>query len=152
MFDASTIQEQLTIALVETLETMAFLSPMPVDGEPAPPERAMLVRICYSGPTSGRIDLVAAPAVGQALATNMLGLSTDEACAMEDVARDALKELMNVLCGAVLRQTPSGGAGYEMQIPDASPFDVQGHWATFIATPGAVVLDADGSTIAVRLT
>jgi len=142
--------ELLAETLVETLETMAFISVMPVEGATPMPDDPVLVSIRFDGAGQGVMDLATSSALGALLAENMLGPCEDIESA-EQRSHDALKELLNVLCGAMLRsRTEAAGQIFEMNIPAASPIGLT-TWQALVEDPQTLTLLAEGFPIAVRL-
>lgn len=143
------IQSPLIVeALLEAMETMAFITPLPAEPASPPPAEAKLLRIEFWRPEPGAIELVAPAALGRMIAANLLG-ADDEPGRIS--AEDALGELLNVTCGSLLRKHARSGGPLKMSLPEAEAFDLDLSWARFIAQPSVHVLDADGCTIAVRL-
>ena len=140
-------------ALTEALETMAFVSLMPLEAAEAPPpaEPVVLVSIAFTGaPASGTIELMAGESFGAMLAANLLGTGPDDPDAAAR-ARDAMLETMNVTCGALIRKIEPSAETFEMAIPQVRDVPPPA-WSEFIAAgSGAMVFDADGNTIAVRM-
>jgi len=135
--------------LCEALETMAFISPMPLEGECPSQAEPFLVTIRFTGRHPGELLLAAPRAFGQMLSANILAASPDDAEAA-DGAGDALKELANVVCGAVIHDTPGiERDSVEMGLPDCRPLR-DDQWAEFLARPGTIAFDADGHVIAAR--
>jgi hypothetical protein len=134
--------------LVEAMETMAFISPLPAaDDAPAPPA-PRLVEMEFACPSYGAVRLVTGEAFGQMLAANLLGVepSSQEALAGAD---DALRELMNITCGAVIRRFGlAADQRLHMSLPTVQPMESARQWTQFLAMPGVQVLYADGQTIA----
>jgi hypothetical protein len=137
-----TLQE----ALVEALETMAFISPdlsQNSDLSPTLPE-LRVVRVGFHGHgIGGSLALAAPPNFCQVVANN---------CTASDGVQesdDALKELANVTCGLLLRKRLGGGAGFKMNPPVMGRCDEMIHW---IAGDGTVVVSADGYLVAARAT
>ena len=135
-------------ALGASLETMAFISPLPPAGPVTCPAEPRRVTIAFAGPASAVVELVAPATFGAVLWSNLVACDPGDP---EAVARgdDALKELMNVTCGALIAST-GNAAGYEMGIPAIEPFDPE-QWDALTAPGEATVLDADGHLIAVRV-
>ena len=136
-------------ALSASLETMAFITAFPPDGAgPFPcPDGARRVTNSFTGAAlSATLELVASAAFGAMLAANLMACdpSDDEATGRAD---DALKELMNVTCGAMIASM--GGAGFELGIPTAEPFAAAA-WDALTGPEGAAMLDADGHLLATR--
>lgn len=136
-------------SLSDALNTMAFISPMPPEDLTPPPEPALLTRIEFHGAAVGALELVCPPIFGAMLAANLLG--PDSGTSDDGVgAADALRELLNVICGTMLRDSGVTGWGsVEMGVPIQRAFDLSG-WNAFIDS-GAVVVDADGSKLALRM-
>ena len=140
-------------ALNEVLETMAFIFPQPLDKPAEAPENPMLVSIGFTGLADGTLELVAGEAFAALIAANILGAS----CVDQDMnqcAGDAIKELVNVICGSMLSKTaPTSAEGsshriFEMDLPKLTSFDVIKDWQTFTTTFDATVVDADGHIVA----
>ena len=92
----------LSDVVVDTLEKLAFLFAVPLEG-PAPEDTRELatVRVRFSGPLCGGMQLSLSRPVLAELAGNMLG--ADDASALSaDEQHDALRELVNVICGNLL--------------------------------------------------
>jgi hypothetical protein len=136
-------------ALVESLQTMAFISAAPpeqVGDSPCPPPDGRRVIIEFTGPTSAVLELFAPAALGAVLAANLIACGPDDAAAIER-ADDALKELMNVACGALI----NGEEGFEMGIPFVATITPD-EWRSVTSASGeAAVLDAEGCLLAIRV-
>ncbi len=140
--------DNLTSAFVDALEQMAFIAAFPPECELPAPVTPLLLRISFRGPVCQRLDLLAGEELGAVMAANIFGAESTEA---RFRARDALKELLNVTCGAVLSQWPSSESpGFEMSIPEIVPLDAAG-WQQLLAEGDFQVLDAEGHFVAIRL-
>jgi hypothetical protein len=140
--------DNLMTALVDALELMAFISAFPPEAALPTPGTPLLLRIGFRGPVCQRLDLLAGEELGATMAANIFGAESTEA---RFRARDALKELLNVTCGAILSQWPSSdGPGFEMSIPEVVPLDAGG-WETLLAEGDFQILDAEGHCVAIRL-
>ena len=86
----------------DTLESLAlmFLVPEEEAANPLPP-CSRRVAVKFTGPFEGMLILAASESVLPALAANMLGLENDS-LPTTDQQEDALKELVNVVCGNLL--------------------------------------------------
>lgn len=149
MSDASTTIDAVTGAL----ETMAFVSAWPaeVDLSRACPEDPLIASIEYDGAGAGTMELVAPRAFARQLAANLLG-APDPSVAAESEVADALRELMNVACGALLRaRRANETVRFDMAIPTVRELGNPAAWDAFLAESRTCVLDAEGTCIAVRL-
>jgi len=107
----------LTDVVVETLGKLAFLFVAPLEG-PIPEDTHELatVRVRFSGPLSGGMQLRLSRSVLAELAGNMLG-ADDGSALSADEQNDALRELINVICGNLLPMICGGTAEFTIQTP-----------------------------------
>jgi hypothetical protein len=100
-----------------TLERLAFVFATPLDG-PAPqaPPEPMAARVKFHGPFQGAMELeMPGPAVDE-MAVNMLGMEEGFQPSPEE-RRDAIKELINVICGNVLPRIAGESAEFNLGAP-----------------------------------
>lgn len=139
----------LTGALTQALETMAFLTRMPLDEDMVPPENLVLAQISFTGPRVGTIQILAGMDFAKVLAGNIGALDQTD----DDTAFDAMKELSNVTCGLLLPMIGSSPADvFNMTIPTVKAGQTSPSWDQFVADPEAHVLNIEGHMIATRLT
>lgn len=85
----------------ESLEGLAFLFSFAAEErEPLPVEEALTAKLTFSGALQGTLCMVISAEVLSELAGNMLGTEGEEIT--ETQQQDALKELLNVICGNLL--------------------------------------------------
>ncbi len=144
--------ELLTGAMADALETMAFISPLPWEGDvPAPPERGLVVSIRHHTDRTRTCRLMAGERFALHLAANVLGVAEGDHDATER-AMDALKELMNVVSGALLRAAHvTSSAVLALDLPCVESIVEPGRWRDLLGAPGTVCFDADGHFIAIGL-
>jgi len=100
------------------LETAAFMTIWPFqesDGElPVPDVSASMT---FSGPCSGRLTLRVATEILPLLTQNMLGeLEPDDS--PEEKGRDALKEVLNMICGNLLTEWQGSDPIFHLSPPE----------------------------------
>ncbi len=140
--------DTLVEALVVGLEQLAFISAFPPEGELPTPDNPLLLRIGFRGPICQRLEMLAGEGLGVQMAANVFGEESPEA---RFRGRDALKELLNVTCGAILSQRAGlESQAYEMSIPEIVPLSPDA-WRDLLAEPGFTLLDAEGHPVAIRL-
>jgi chemotaxis protein CheX len=107
----------LTDVVVDTLEKLAFMFAVPLEGPaPAGARELATVRVRFSGPLCGGMQLSLSRPLLATLAGNMLG--ADDASALStDEQHDALCELINVICGNLLPMIGGGTAEFNIQTP-----------------------------------
>jgi CheY-specific phosphatase CheX len=109
--------EILTGVVADTLEKLAFLFAVPLEG-PVPEDTRELatVRVRFSGPLCGGMQLSLSRPVLAELAGNMLG-ADDGSALSADEQHDALRELINVICGNLLPLIGGSSAEFNIQPP-----------------------------------
>ncbi len=135
-------------ALTQTLETMAFLTVIPIEEEMAIPEKTILAEINFTGPQEGTIQILTGVGFARILAENIANLSnvTDES------AFDALKELANVTCGSFLPMVVSSTADlFEITVPVIKSRNNSISWDEFTADPDSSILNIEGHALAIKL-
>jgi hypothetical protein len=135
-------------SLVDSAETMAFVSLVPAELPCGVPSEALLVSIAFTGPFAGRVELLAPEAFGALLAANMLGCEPSDPDAAGR-AVDALKELMNVTCGDLLRKIGQAG-GFEMGLPRVEKLVDAAGWGPYLKSNAGSAFDAEGHLVAIR--
>ncbi len=138
----------LTDSLAQSLETMAFLTIMPLEEDMPAPEKAVWAEIGFTGPKNGTIQILAGLDFCRILAENIGALTevNDEIC------YDALKELSNVTCGLLLPMlASSGGDVFDVTVPAVKTGDDSPGWDEFVEQPNSFILNIEGFLVATRL-
>ncbi len=133
---------RLSAAFIDVVQRQAFLfaEPTAVKSLAEPDSGWVHARIAFSGPVSGRLELDLAGELRREIAANVLGLESDDDAA-ERGGDDALRELLNVICGHLLTQMAGEAAVFDLGLPEVDPpsenppdfspralaFDVEGH-------------------------
>src|SRR3954468_19062378 len=95
----STTRSPLLAAATSTFESLALLLPSAdVTSAEAAAAPAYAVRVGFTGPLRGWLELRVTDDVARAFAENMLGVADADAA----LVRDALGEVANVVCGNLL--------------------------------------------------
>lgn len=108
---------QLTQVAEQTFEALAFMFPL---GEDAPADVDADARqtavVTFAGPLKGAMAISLGCEMLEPLAANMLGLEPPETPSAEQ-QRDALRELLNVICGNLLPLIGSPTDVYDVHAP-----------------------------------
>jgi two-component system chemotaxis response regulator CheY len=135
-------------ALTEALEVMAFLTTVPMEEDLAVPEETILAEIDFMGARNGSIQIIAGLDFSRILAENISNLDDpgrEEAC-------DALKELSNVTCGLFLPMLTSTTAdSFAVTVPRLQTCDNSSQWHEFVADQNSIVSNVEGYMVATRL-
>ncbi|UCC98422.1 MAG: chemotaxis protein CheX [Phycisphaerales bacterium] len=139
----------LTEALVQALETMAFLTNLPLEADGVAPESAVLAQIGFTGPKTGTIQILAGMDFAKVLAENIGALEGVD----DETAFDAMKELSNVTCGLLLPMIGSSPADvFDMTIPTIQSGQASPGWDEFTAREDCRLLNIEDFLVAARLT
>lgn len=145
MSNVTALTQNALESLALCLETMAFISLQPAEEPYTPPADPVLVQIDFDGPATGTLQLCTASALGTLIA---------QAVADEDSAaitpHDALKELMNMVAGTLLRNAGIA-QDFSIYLPHIRSNLTDEEWAEFTSSPDASVVDAEGVLAAIRL-
>jgi hypothetical protein len=136
------------VALANSFETMAFLSPAPLEELRDPPPDVVRVSIFFTGNSSGIVEMVAPRSLGRLMASNML---VADSPSLRD-SEDALKELLNVLGGLMIRRWMSESRDIvEMSLPKLRNFSAEREWSEYIRSPFVTMLDVEGNMVVLRV-
>lgn len=132
------ISSRLAEVTTDTLERLAFIFASPVADGPAVEESALeTVRVDFSGGFTGGLELSLSTSVLVELAANMLG--ADEGRTLSaDEQRDALKELVNVVCGNLLPAVAGRAKEFTIGTPYPANAGKRG-WETPVAVSHLVL-------------
>jgi hypothetical protein len=100
----------------DTFETMVFMFPDDRDQPPPPEEACRTAVVEFAGPLCGELRLSVSPEMPGPLAANMLGLEEGRSPSPEHEL-DALRELLNVICGNLLPLISSPREVFNVQEP-----------------------------------
>lgn len=145
----SALDAVLRATAATVLEELTFLLADPDDGasrahEADEDEPACLTSVvCFTGPRTGRLELVVPEALATEMACNMLG--DDAATAAQQ--RDATGEIANIICGNVLPALGHVAGAYHLEVSAPAPAE----HAFAAAEIAAATLDIDGARVDVRL-
>lgn len=146
-----TTDTTLTESLSEALETMAFMMVMEPEDELPTPDQSVHVKMSFTGPVSGELELLAAVEFTQEIAASLMGIEPDDPEAQSKGA-DAFKELLNTICGVLLpRLATSPADQFDVTVPAGEDYDLS-QWHSFLEQPGVMLLEVDGNPLAARLT
>ncbi|HEY3293824.1 MAG TPA: chemotaxis protein CheX [bacterium] len=96
------LNDAASAAVIHVLETAAFMTVWPwqeADGDLQPPDTT--ASMTFAGPTTGILRLSVATDVLPLLTQNILG-ELEPGDSAEEKGRDALKEMLNMICGNLL--------------------------------------------------
>lgn len=143
-------RERIGEIIVGIIEKQAFLL-----GEPAGRDElageldgGFKAAVNFSGHASGNLRLLASQATCQELAANVLGV--DEEDIDDAAARDAIGEMLNVLCGNILTELAGEDPIFDLTPPTVEAAGAD-DWEAALNAPGALAFLMEDEPFVVSL-
>ncbi len=113
-------------AVISVVAAMTGMSAEVIEARDIPPFEIPLInaRIAYSGPYSGDLGLMIEQPLAELIGMHMLGFGPGEHL-IQDMIDDAVKELLNVVCGRFLTLMFGSKPVFSLNIPQAFPLGAQ---------------------------
>ncbi len=111
-------QQALTTTFLSVVEKLTFMfgEPVETDDIALRPEPWVEARMQFSGEVNGSLAVIVPAALQPQIAANILGLDADELTRPAMLA-DALREMLNVVCGHVIMALAGSAADFRLQTP-----------------------------------
>jgi hypothetical protein len=129
----------------DVLANVAFLFGEEDQPGPAAEGAWLETSISYRGPCQGRLRFRCPRAFAKLLATNLLGIDPEDNDA-ESKSEDAVKELMNILCGQMITAMHGTGEVFDLSIPVTRELDSEPDLAGG-DDPGTSTLSVEGHCV-----
>jgi chemotaxis protein CheY-P-specific phosphatase CheC len=126
-----------------------FAEPVSREETPGLDSDGLSVNMEFSGPISGGLTLAASREAAAEIAANILGVDADDIVAQRG-GEDALKELLNVICGRLLTALAGEGPIFNLSVPQASPLQ-PAEWVVLLQVPGTLAFQVDGLPLLLRV-
>jgi len=112
-------EEIISNVVIDVLEELAFMFGEKVDKDELPKNGAgyIQVKMGFTGPQNGEISLTVPEGVSAEIASNILGVDLEEDEVKEN-NYDALKEVLNVICGQVLTSLEGEEPIFDLSVPE----------------------------------
>lgn len=115
-------KEQIGRTFLGIVEKLTFMF-----GEQAPKEeldvddtRFLMTSMKFSGDVAGQLTLAVPMEITAEIAANILGLEPED-IESEEMRRDAVAEMLNVVCGHVIMELGGKGANFKLDAPVTQP-------------------------------
>ena len=117
------LQQKLGEVLENVLEQFAFMfcEPTTPDEMPEPSGDLLHASMQFNGPSTGKLDMMTPRSLAIELAANAMGIDEDDEAAAG--ASDALRELLNIICGQMLTALAGDEPVFDITIPDVTVCD-----------------------------
>lgn len=124
--------EKLGQAVIDVFEKLAFMfgEVIPKEELPSVPGGYVKSSMTFKGPFTGVLAMAVPEEMCVDIAANVLGLEAEDKLA-RDRASDALKEVLNVICGNALTAIAGPEPLFELTVPDFSPIS-ETEWGALI--------------------
>ncbi len=120
---AESHKKMLENVFCDVLENLAFMfGEIAEEDITRGPGECLRAQMRFTGPITGSLCLAVPREMCPTIAANVLGLEPDDEAAISD-AGDALKELLNVICGHVLTSLMGEEPVFDLTVPEVSPLD-----------------------------
>lgn len=148
--DART-NEAATMTLCDVLGKFAFAIADPAAPEEiAPPaEESLQVEMSFNGVMRGTLGLLTTRELGLEIAANLLGLEPDDD-EIGSRAPDAIKEVLNVVCGNLLTELAGDEEVFDLSIPALTEARAE-TWSAWLASPDAICVTVDDRPLLLQL-
>ena len=127
--------ELVSDVFCEVLEKLAFMFGEAVEKEELASDTSEYIRamMSFTGAMSGKLGLVVPKEMCPEIAANVLGMDPDDELVAAQ-AIDALKEVLNVVCGNVLTALAGERAMFDLSVPEISTLNAA-EWTTTLHEP-----------------
>lgn len=134
----------------DVIENQAFMFGDIVEDEiPEEPENDyVLASMTFSGHMNGRLEVAVPVSMSAEIAANVLGIDPDDP-AVESDAEDAIKELLNVVCGNLLTQLAGEKPVFDLSVPEVSRLD-EASWKEMASDKNTKAVDVDDELALLR--
>ncbi len=141
----------LANAVSQALEMMAFMVTLPMEDELPIPQESIMVHMDFTGPLSGRAELLAGRDLVRQLAANVMGIDPDDPLA-DEKSIDAFKEMLNTTLGVMLPLiTRDPSDIFDVSLPQANLYQSPAEWQYFVNQAGVMVVDIESHPLAIHL-
>lgn len=119
-------REVLSEVMIDVLEKLAFMfgDEVSKDELPQPEGDCVEASMNFTGHKSGRLGIIVPVEVAPVIAANVLGMDVEEDN-VKDEDFDALKEVLNVICGNILTTLEGDEAVFDLTVPETQIISIQ---------------------------
>ncbi len=130
--------ELLNNVFCDVIEQVTFMFGESVGKEklPEPTSEYIRTKMSFSGEFGGSLTLLVPTGICIEIAANILGLDPEDEL-VETSSGDALKELLNVICGNILTTIAGDKPIFDLSIPVNENLDEKG-WINFLDSENSV--------------
>lgn len=139
--------EIISRIVYDVFEKLAFMFGEVADRDELPEPAALNMRasMTFAGDMTGSISLIVPENVCPEIAANVLGKDPDDDIVVAQSA-DALKEVLNVLCGNILTAVAGEAPVFDLSVPEVDAVDAAG-WKVLLDDKSIHVFLVDDSPV-----
>lgn len=137
--------------LADMIERFGFMfADLAENGEIIPPEDgSLLAEMAFSGVLSGTLSLLVGDDLALELTANIMGLETDDDTIPGRVP-DAIKELLNLVCGHLLNDLTGDAEVFDLSIPVVSRSSPE-VWRATLGRPQTICLKVEDRPVLLQI-
>ena len=135
----------------DVFESLSFMfgEPIDLDEVESDSEHFINVSISYKGDRAGAINLIVSPETANSLAYNILGIEEDEEEMPVEPSMDALKELLNTICGQFLTSKFGDEPVFDLTIPEIKTITID-EWQGFVDSGNFLAVNIEDEPILIK--
>jgi len=132
-------------------ESLSFMfgEPIELDEVESEAETFINVSISYKGDRAGTINLIVCDETANSLAYNILGIDEDEDDLSIESAMDALKELLNTICGQFMTSRFGDEPVFDLSVPETKTIS-HDEWQEAIDSGDFLAVNMEDESILIR--
>ena len=130
------INETIANAFCEVLEVFSFMFGEPAEKDELPEveDACISSKMTFTGDMEGTVTVTVPLELCQEIAANVLGIDEDDEEIEDTHAKDALGEMLNVICGQLLTAIAGETPVFDLSVPATTDLGDDG-WASALADP-----------------
>jgi len=143
--------ELLQEVFCDVVEKLAFMFGETAEQSEMPPvgEENIEAKMAFTGPFKGSLILATPVEMCPLIAANVLGMEPDDENVLAR-ATDALKELLNVICGNALTAIAGEDPIFDLTVPEAGMLSADG-WSALLEAPDTLAFIVEDQPVLLQL-
>ena len=135
----------------DVFESLSFMFGEPIDLDEVDSEAETFINvvISYKGDRAGTINLIVSTETANSLAYNILGIDEDEEDLPIESSMDALKELLNTICGQFITTRFGDEPVFDLTVPETKTISLD-EWQKSVDSGNFLALNVEDEPILIK--
>ena len=135
----------------DVFESLSFMFGEAIDLDELDSESKIFINVSikYKGSRAGAINLIVSDETAKILAYNILGIDEDEEDLPFESSMDALKELLNTICGQFITSRFGNKPVFDLTVPETKIISLD-EWQKSVDSGNFLVLNFDDEPILIK--